>query len=188
MDTYVIVLGGFGALVLLTAWLPMVLRQLPLSLPIVCVGIGAALTTIPAVSDIAFHPREHIHLVERLSEFVVIVSLMGAGLKLDRAVGWRRWMITWRLLGIAMPLTILALAVLASVLLGLGAASAILLAAALAPTDPVLASDVQVGPPLQGKEDEMRFALTSEAGLNDGLAFPFVHLAIALAAAEAFGM
>lgn len=188
MDTYVIVLGGFGALVLLTAWLPMVLRQLPLSLPIVCVGIGAALTTIPAVSDIAFHPREHIHLVERLSEFVVIVSLMGAGLKLDRAVGWRRWMVTWRLLGIAMPLTILALAVLASVLLGLGAASAILLAAALAPTDPVLASDVQVGPPLQGKEDEMRFALTSEAGLNDGLAFPFVHLSIALAAAEAFGM
>ncbi|CAO4151707.1 cation:proton antiporter [Methylorubrum extorquens] len=188
MDTYVIVLGGFGALVLLTSWLPMVLRQLPLSLPIVCVGIGAALTGIPTVSDVAFHPRDHIQLVERLSEFVVIVSLMGAGLKLDRMVGWRRWIVTWRLLGVAMPLTILALAALASVLLGLGAASAVLLAAALAPTDPVLASDVQVGPPLQGQEDEMRFALTSEAGLNDGLAFPFVHLAIALTAAEALGV
>ncbi len=188
MDSYFIVLGGFGALVLLTAWLPMVLRQLPLSLPIVCVGIGAALTTIPVVSDVAFHPREHIYLVERLSEFVVVVSLMGAGLKLDRMVGWRRWIVTWRLLGIAMPLTILALAALAAVLLGLGIAAAILLAAALAPTDPVLASDVQVGPPLQGQEDEMRFALTSEAGLNDGLAFPFVHLAIALVAAETFGV
>ena len=56
-----------------------------------------------------------------------------------------------------------------------------LLAASLPPTDPVLASDVQVGPPRQGLEDEVRFTLTAEAGLNDGLAFPFVNLAIALA-------
>ncbi|GEP06485.1 cation:proton antiporter [Methylobacterium oxalidis] len=188
MNVYVLALGGFGALVLLTAWLPMVLRQLPLSLPIVCVGIGAALSSLPFVAEAVAHPREHLHLVERLSEFVVIVSLMGAGLKLDRLIGWQRWIVTWRLLGIAMPLTILALAFLASTLLGLGAAAAVLLAGALAPTDPVLASDVQVGPPQQGQEDEMRFALTSEAGLNDGLAFPFVHLAIALAAAEGFGL
>ena len=80
-----------------------------------------------------------------------------------------------------MPLTIVALAVLAHLLLGFGWATAVLLAAALAPTDPVLASDVQVGPPLSGQEDETRFALTSEAGLNDGLAFPFVLLAVALA-------
>jgi NhaP-type Na+/H+ or K+/H+ antiporter len=57
----------------------------------------------------------------------------------------------------------------------------LLLGAVLAPTDPVLAADVQVGPPRTGEEDEVRFGLTSEAGLNDGLAFPFVHLAIALA-------
>ena len=70
-----------------------------------------------------------------------------------------------------MPLTIAALAVLGYTLLGLSAAAAVLLAASLAPTDPVLASDVQVGPPRQGMEDEVRFTLTSEAGLNDGLAF-----------------
>jgi NhaP-type Na+/H+ or K+/H+ antiporter len=58
-----------------------------------------------------------------------------------------------------------------------------LLGASLAPTDPVLASDVQVGPPRAGEEDEARFTLTSEAGLNDGFAFPFVHLAIAMALA-----
>ena len=58
-------------------------------------------------------------------------------------------------------------------------ALALLLGASLAPTDPVLASDVQVGKPRSGEEDEVRFALTSEAGLNDGLAFPFVHLALA---------
>ena len=181
MEPYILALAGFGTLVLLTAWLPMVLKQLPLSLPICCVGIGAILPTLLDLSGTSLHPQEHLGLVERLSEFVVIVSLMGAGLKLDRLIGWKRWIVTWRLLGIAMPLTILALVGLASGLLGLGPAAALLLAASLAPTDPVLASDVQVGPPQQGQEDEMRFALTSEAGLNDGLAFPFVHLAIALA-------
>jgi NhaP-type Na+/H+ or K+/H+ antiporter len=89
----------------------------------------------------------------------------------------------WRLLGIAMPLTILVTATLGWWWLGLGPAAALLLGAALAPTDPVLASDVQVGPPRSGEEDEVRFGLTAEAGLNDGLAFPFVNLAIAAALA-----
>ena len=126
-------------------------------------------------------PLESRVYTERITEFVLIISLMGAGLKLDRPVGWQRWAVTWRLLGISMPLTIAAIAALGWGLLGLGLASAILLGAALAPTDPVLASDIQVGPPNTEEEDEVRFALTSEAGLNDGLSFPFVNLAIAIA-------
>ncbi|WP_407529161.1 cation:proton antiporter [Methylobacterium oryzisoli] len=184
MTAYMLVLAGFGALVLLTAWLPMVLRQMPLSLPICCVGIGAVLSAFPEILGAMPRPQEHLLVVEKATELVVIISLMGAGLKLDRVFGWRCWIVTWRLLGIAMPLTILILTVLGSALLGLGTATALLLAAALAPTDPVLASDVQVGPPGEGREDEMRFALTSEAGLNDGLAFPFVHLALAMSAAS----
>jgi NhaP-type Na+/H+ or K+/H+ antiporter len=182
METYVLVVAGFGVLVLLTAWLPMVLRALPLSLPICCVGIGAALSLVPAIGELTPHPGTHPKLVEHATEAVVVISLMGAGLKIDRFIGWERWSMTWRLLGIGMPLTILALTVLGSTLLGLGAAGALLLASSLAPTDPVLASDVQVGHPDEDHEDEPRFALTSEAGLNDGLAFPFVNLAIALAA------
>ncbi len=187
MDPYIVVLAGFGALVLLTAWLPMVLSEAPLSLPIVCVGIGAALFAIPGVPGFLPHPSEQLATVERMTELVVIIALMGAGLKLDRVIGWRSWMITWRLLGIAMPLTIAALAVLGHWLLGFGVATALLLASALAPTDPVLASDVQVGAPKSGEEDETRFALTSEAGLNDGLAFPFVMCAIAIAQASRTG-
>ena len=181
MEIYVLVVAGFGVLVLLTAWLPMVLRALPLSLPICCVGIGAALSTIPVVAELTPHPGSHAKLIEHATEAVVVISLMGAGLKIDRLFGWRTWSVTWRLLGIGMPLTILALTVLGSTLLGLGLGSALLLASSLAPTDPVLASDVQVGHPDEDHEDEPRFALTSEAGLNDGLAFPFVNLAIALA-------
>jgi NhaP-type Na+/H+ or K+/H+ antiporter len=187
MDSYIVVLAGFGAVVLLTAWLPMVLKELPLSLPIVCVGLGYALFSIPGLPGVAPHPADYPKITERLTEFIVLIALMGAGLKLDRSLAWATSSITWRLLGIAMPLTILALALLGYALLGLGIASAILLAAALAPTDPVLASDVQVGGPREGKEDEVRFALTSEAGLNDGLAFPFVNLAIALAAVAQTG-
>ncbi|KPF69699.1 cation transporter [Bosea sp. AAP35] len=185
VDAYILFLLGFGCLVLLTAWLPMVLSRAPLSLPIVCVAIGAGLFAIPGVLTFDPRPQAHLPLVERFSEMVVIISLMGAGLKLDRRIGWKRWILTWRLLGIAMPLTILGLALLGYGLLGLGVASALLLASVLAPTDPVLAADIQVGPPNSGEDGDTRFALTSEAGLNDALAFPFVHAAIALSLVSA---
>ncbi|WP_262269021.1 cation:proton antiporter [Microvirga yunnanensis] len=180
MNAYVVVLAGFGVVVLLTAWLPMVLKELPLSLPIFCVGLGALIFAFPELPGVMPHPGEELAIVEHLSEFVVIISLMGAGLKIDRPFGWKRWRLTWRLLGIAMPLTILGLVWMGQQMLGLSLAASLLLAGALAPTDPVLASDVQVGPPMDREEDEVRFTLTSEAGLNDGLAFPFVLLAISL--------
>ncbi|MDQ3559491.1 MAG: cation:proton antiporter [Pseudomonadota bacterium] len=181
MNAYVVVLAGFGAVVLMTAWLPLILKELPLSLPIICVLIGLALFLSP-VPGAAPLPLEHPELTERATELVVIVALMGAGLKLDRPFGWRRWGATWRLLGPTMLLSIAAMTALAVALLGFDLPTALLLGALLAPTDPVLASDVQVGGPNSGEEeDEVRFALTSEAGLNDGLAFPFVHLAVALA-------
>ncbi|WP_075215761.1 cation:proton antiporter [Mongoliimonas terrestris] len=182
MDPYIAVLTAFGLIVLLTAWLPMVLRDLPLSLPIFCVGLGAAVFAIPGLPGIAPNPLDHPMLTERLTELVVIVALMGAGLKLDRPLSWASSRLTWRLLILAMPLTILAITGLGVGILGLGLPAALLLGAALAPTDPVLASDVQVGGPGKGQEDEVRYTLTAEAGLNDGLAFPFVHLAIVLAA------
>ncbi|MCW0018945.1 sodium:proton antiporter [Rhizobium sp. BT-226] len=187
MDLYIVTLTILGVVVLLTAWLPLIMRRLPLSLPIACLAIGALLAWSPFPLLPRFNPLENREFTERMNEIVVIVALMGAGLKLDRPIGWKRWMTTWRLLGVAMPLTIGTLAFLGSWILGLGVASALLLGACLAPTDPVLASDVQVGPPQTGEEDEVRFALTSEAGLNDGLSFPFVHLAIALALAAKEG-
>jgi NhaP-type Na+/H+ or K+/H+ antiporter len=185
-EPYILLLICFGGLVLLTAWLPMLLSKAPLSLPIACVAIGAGAAALPTGLTVP-HPATMLPFVERFSEMIVIISLMGAGLKIDRKISWRTWIITWRLLAIAMPITILALALLGHFMLGLGIATSLLVAAALAPTDPVLASDVQVGPPKSGEEDETRFALTSEAGLNDGLAFPFVMCAIALATAARTG-
>lgn len=185
-DPYILILTGAGLLIALVAWLPLALKRLPLSLPIVCIGIGAAVFLLPQVT-LRPLPYRYPEITERFAEFVVIIALMGAGLKIDRVFGWHRWSITWRLLAITMPLGIVAIAALGMKVLGLPLAVALLLAASLAPTDPVLAADVQVGPPKTGDEDEVRFGLTSEAGLNDGAAFPFVHLAVLLAVALPVG-
>lgn len=172
---------GVGAL--LAGVLPRVLERRPLSMPIAFLGLGMLISLLPA--DLPEpDPLKYPQVATHLTEIGVIVALMGAGLKIDRPLGWRRWSSTWRLLALAMPLTIGGVALLGWWWLGLAPAAALLLGAALAPTDPVLASDVQVGEPTdhEDSEDEVRFALTSEAGLNDGLAFPFVYAAIAMAA------
>ncbi|KQY95539.1 MULTISPECIES: sodium:proton antiporter [unclassified Brevundimonas] len=181
LDPYILFLLGLGAAILLVSWAPVGLKPLPLTLAILCVVLGVVIFSTGLLS---FNPdpRTWDTATERLTELVVIISLMGAGLKIDRPLGWRRWASTWRLLAIAMPLTIVAVAWLGLAGLGFSLAMALLLGAAMAPTDPVLAADVQVGPPQSGDEDEVRFGLTSEAGLNDALAFPFVHLAILAAA------
>ena len=185
-DPYILVLTGAGFLIALVAWLPLALKRLPLSLPIVCIGLGAAIFSLPGMG-LDPSPLAHPEFTERFTEFVVIIALMGAGLKLDRIFGLHRWQVTWRLILVTLPLSIAAITALAGTWMGLAWPVALLLGASLAPTDPVLAADVQVGPPKTGEEDEVRFGLTSEAGMNDGAAFPFVHLAIALSLAAATG-
>lgn len=179
MDPYKLALALIGLALIGATWLPHLLKRQSLTFPIVYVTLGIVLYGLPLQLPDP-DPFEYGVVAERLTELVVLVALVGAGLRIDTPFGWRRWSPTWRLLGLTMPLCILAGAWLGQHLLGLGLASAVLLGAVLAPTDPVLASDVQVGGPGTGEEDPVRFALTSEAGLNDGLAFPFVWLAIAL--------
>ncbi len=182
-EYYFGILFALGGMILLVAWLPILLKRLPLSLPIICVAIGAALFSIEPFSGWAPHPDKTPTLVERAAELIVIVSLMGVGLRIERTLSWKGWNVTWRLLGIAMPITIFLVMLLGHQLLGLGLATALLLGGALAPTDPVLASDIQIEHDENEEEAEAKFALTSEGGLNDALAFPFIHLACAIATA-----
>jgi NhaP-type Na+/H+ or K+/H+ antiporter len=181
-DGQATIFAAIGVATLAAALLPRALGRLPVSMPMVFVAAGAVgFWLIPDLPSPL--PSEHPEVALHLTEICVIISLMGAGLALNRAISWRNWSTTWRLLGIAMPLSIIVVAFLGGALLGLGVASAVLLAAALAPTDPVLATEVQVSEPVTedgALDDEARFALTSEAGLNDGLAFPFTYAAIAI--------
>lgn len=179
-----LLLFGFGL------WLSFVLerrlRALPLSTTIIFVALGYAAFALPLGLP-ALTPEvdsSQTNVLELVTEFIVVAALMGAGLAIDRAVSWRGWRQVASLLLVTMPLTIAAVAGLGW-WAGLSTASALLLGACLAPTDPVLAREVQVDAPGgDAEESDVRFDLTVEAGLNDGLAFPFVHMALAVAAAS----
>jgi len=179
MNHYILLLVFLGLATLGVAWLPSLVKKYALSYPIVFVGLGALIYLLPLdLPDPT--PLNNRTIATRMTELCVIVSLMGTGLKIDRPFSLKGWTLPFRLLLPTMILTIALFTWVGWWALGLAPASALLLAAALAPTDPVLASDVQVSGPGEGGEDNVRFALTGEAGLNDGLAFPFVYLAIAL--------
>ncbi len=179
-EQYYLVILGLGGVALLVVWLPLLLKRLPLSLPIVCIALGYVVFTLTPIPPGRLPPMS---LAARVTEIVVVIALMGAGLKIDRPFSLRGWQTAWRLLGVAMPLTIVSMMLLAHYFGGFAWPGALLLAATLAPTDPVLASSVGVGPPGTGEEGEIRFGLTAEAGFNDGLAGPLVTLAILLTSA-----
>ena len=191
LELYDVGLVGIGLILLGVAILPRVVGDKPISMPIFFVGFGLVFFSLPFTFP-APDPLEQGETTERLAELGVIIALMSVGLKLDRFPGIRAWASTWRLIAITMPLSIAGAALLGWGLVGFLVPTAVLLGAVIAPTDPVLASEVQVEDPgagseaeaheeKQGGEDEVRFALSSEAGLNDGLAFPFTNLAIAIA-------
>ena len=182
IDSHLLIYLIAGIAILGAIIIPRALKTRPFSLPALYVGVGVALFALP----LGLQPPDpmdgtHLYWIERVSELIVILSLASAGIRIDRKFGWQSWMTGWRLLALAMPLTIAAFAVCGHVMLGLAPISALLLGAVLAPTDPVLAEDVQVEKPGEDDEDDVRFGLTLEASLNDGLAFPFVFLAIAAA-------
>ncbi|MDA9426028.1 cation:proton antiporter [Bradyrhizobium sp. CCBAU 53380] len=164
---------GVGGLVIVSAWMPLFLTSVPVSLAMVAIAGGF-------VCGLLGVPANFLSLaeLEPLVLCAMLLAVLGAGLKLDRRFSSKGWGSTWRLLGAVMPLSIGAIALLAHVLLGMPLGLSILLGAALAPTDPVLASEYAAGPPGSGEESETRFALTSEAGLNDGAAYPFVILGL----------
>jgi sodium/hydrogen antiporter len=180
MDNYLVLMLIIGVGPLGMAWMPSLTEKIKISYSIIYVAIGAALyslmNTLPSPDPLSQSPY-----VVRITEMVVIISLMGTGLKIDQPFALRLWAVPFRLVTITMMLSIGVVTVLAYWLLKLDIASALLLGAVLAPTDPVLASDVQVGPPLEKQKDNTRFSLTAEAGMNDGMAFPFTHLALAVA-------
>lgn len=179
---YHILLTGCGLIIVAAYWLPRFLSgREPAASGLVILGGLAIFGLLPGFPA-AVSPLDRPLLWEMAAEFAVIIALFGTGIRIDQVRGLALWTPTIRLLAIAMPLCIAAVSLL-SWAAGMTLAAAVLLAAVLAPTDPVLAADVQVGPPLEGGEHPVRFALTAEAGLNDGLAFPFVYLAIFLAAA-----
>lgn len=166
-----------GALLVVMALSATVMQRLPLSTAMLYLLVGLAVSPL-GLGMLAAHPLRHTVLLERMAEVVVLLSLFTAGLKLSPALRERHWVLPVRLALNSMVITVALIAAVAWFLLDLPLGACVLLGAILAPTDPVLASDVQLNHAQD--RDRLRFALTGEGGLNDGTAFPFVMLGLGL--------
>lgn len=189
MDPKIIFYIAFGLALLGLTWLPDLKGSKFINVPMLYFLMSVLLFSqsfgLPLIDPV--NNKFHTIVTEYITEIIVIISLAGAGLAIDRQFRFSTWQTAFRLLCISMPISIAGAALLGHVIFGLPLAESALLGACLAPTDPVMAHSVQVGPPNKGGEDPVRFGLTTEAGLNDGLAFPFVYLAIRLSENDGWG-
>jgi len=166
-----------GGLLLLIGLSSTVLKRLPVTSAIIYLGVGVLLG--PTVLDLfRFNPMRESALLEVLTEIAVLISVFAAGLKMPVPFSLARWRTPIRLATVSMTVTVAMVAAFAQLVLGMPLGAAVLLGAIVAPTDPVLATDVQVRH--AGDTDDLRFTLTCEAGMNDGTAFPFVMLGLGL--------
>lgn len=180
MTHYLVIITIIGAGILGMAWMPALTAKTKISYSVIYLLLGMLLYSVFDFLP-APNPREYPALTLHLTELVVIVSLMCTGLKIDQKFSFRAWRIPFRLVTITMFLCIAAVTAIGIFYFRMPLATALLLAAVLSPTDPVLATDVQVGDPNEEDRDNVKFSLTAEAGFNDGMAFPFVWLAILIA-------
>ena len=172
-NPYILGLLLIGLLLLTVGWGAEWIARLPLSYAILYLLSGIVLGPY-GINLIHLQPETA--FIEHFTELVVIVSLYSCGLKISRPLKVKLWASTIRLIGFLMPISIVAIAAVGHWFLQLPWGAALLLGAILSPTDPVLASEVQ----LEHVDDsnELRFGLTSEGGLNDALAFPFVYFGL----------
>jgi NhaP-type Na+/H+ or K+/H+ antiporter len=173
-----------GVLLVVMAVGRTLLRPLPISTPLLYLLVGI-LFGEAGFELLVLDPFDEAVLLERVTEIAVIVSLFTAGLKLRVPLGDPVWRLPVSLAFLSMIVTVGLITVAGYYGIGLSLGAAVLFGAVLAPTDPVLASDVQVTEP--GDRDRLRFALTGEAGLNDGTAFPFLMLGLGLMGHHALG-
>jgi len=166
-----------GALLIAVVVIASRVKRLPLTETMLYLLAGAVLGPL-GFGLLGLDAHAHSKMLERVAEAAVLVSLFTAGLKLRIPLRDGRWRIPLRLAFASMTFTVGLIALAGVWLLGLPLGAAVLLGAILAPTDPVLASEVQLENP--GDRDRLRFSLTGEAGLNDGTAFPFVMLGLGL--------
>ncbi len=166
-----------GALLLLRGLSATVLKRSPVTAAIIYLAVGL-LVGPSALNLFHFNPLKESALLQALTEVAVLISLFSAGVKMPAPFTLTRWRAPILLATVSMTVTVALVAAFAYYVLGLPLGAGVLLGAIVAPTDPVLATDVQIRHP--GDRDQLRFTLTCEAGMNDGSAFPFVMLGLGL--------
>jgi sodium/hydrogen antiporter len=153
------------------------IARLPLTSAMAYLGVGLLLGPM-FLGLFAFDLLQQAPLLETLTEIAVLISLFSAGVKMPVPFSMARWLPSLRLAWLSMAVSVALVAAFSYLVLGLPLGAGVLLGAILAPTDPVLATDVQLRH--AGDSEQLRFILTSEAGMNDGSGFPFVMLGLGL--------
>lgn len=166
-----------GGLLLFMGLTASILKRSSVTSAIIYLAVGV-LVGPTALDLFHFNPLRESALLEVLTEVAVLISLFSAGVKMPVPFTVARWRSPILLATVSMTITVAAVAAFAYYVLGLPLGAGVLLGAILAPTDPVLATDVQIRHP--GDHDQLRFTLTCEAGMNDGSAFPFVMLGMGM--------
>jgi sodium/hydrogen antiporter len=166
-----------GGLLLVMGLTVTVLKRSPITAAIVYLVVGL-LVGPSGLQWFHFNPLKQSALLEVLTEVVVLISLFSAGVKMPVPFRLAQWRTPILLATLSMAITVGLIAAVVVFAFNLPWGAGILLGAILAPTDPVLATDVQVRHP--GDRDQLRFTLTCEAGMNDGSAFPFVMLGLGM--------
>lgn len=164
----------FGALLAVVAALSGVMKGTVLSASVLSVALGFGLA-VAGVVEVDATDKAVVELVE----LALILTLFSDGMFVERELLRSHWGPVARALVIAMPITMALLGLAAKALFpDLSWAQAFLLAAVLAPTDPVVTSAVVTSRLVPSK---VRHTLNLESGLNDGLALPFVLFFLVLA-------
>jgi NhaP-type Na+/H+ or K+/H+ antiporter len=166
-----------GGLLLFMGLTASILKRSSVTSAIIYLAVGV-LVGPTALNLFHFNPLKESALLEVLTEVAVLISLFSAGVKMPVPFTLARWRAPILLATVSMTITVAAVAAFAYYVLDLPLGAGVLLGAILAPTDPVLATDVQIRHP--GDHDQLRFTLTCEAGMNDGSAFPFVMLGMGM--------
>ncbi|OUS79173.1 cation:proton antiporter [Pseudomonas putida] len=175
--TFIVWFAMLGAVLLLLSLSSSYLRWIPVTTSVVCLGLGMALGT-SGLGFLQLDLSKSSGWMEHLTEVAVLFSLFFSGLKLRLPLRNRSWLSAFYLAGPVMLLCIGGVTLVLHYGLSLGWGVSVLIGAILAPTDPVLATLVQV---VDAQDDDpVRFSLSGEAGLNDGVAFPFVILGLFL--------
>ena len=179
-DTWYLLIGAF---LVSMALIGSMVERLPVTAAIIYLAVGYAIARY--VGTEVFDPELNARLLRIMSEIAIAISLFAVGLKLRVPLRTPAWRVPVRLAVPALVLTTVLCMFAALWLYQMSLGMALILAAILSPTDPVLGGDVHVARP--GDRDQLRFGVTAEGGMNDGIAMPVVLLGLGLIGSHDLG-
>lgn len=179
MDLFTIAISLSGIALLSIVCLPFIIRRSGIIYPLVFLLAGLAWGFFRP-DTVPFDTSHQFNFSHRLPEAYLALALMSSGLSINKPFSLRGWKIPLRLSSLTLLLSTAIIAIIGFTFLGMDPALAILVGAALSPTDPLLSNDLQIALADEATSDESLFSISGEAAINNGLCLALVSLAVLL--------